>query len=230
MTDVARANLSWLVPIATILATSLGSLAGVQASLIAVPGSHVGPPSPAPLDARFLALFFGAPLAALVSASVSYGGLFTRRPAIFATVGVATGLAVAIVVGFETAAIANWWASGRPADTNQAAAFLTAMLGFPTTLAGALCVEAVRFGSSSTRRSHFLGLLGVAVLIGFFAGVYVGSVAAALTLELSCPTRACEFNIPFVIGEGGLIGSWVGSSLGVVSAIITWSARSRPGA
>ncbi|HLY76415.1 MAG TPA: hypothetical protein VKT21_00850, partial [Thermoplasmata archaeon] len=169
----------------------------------------MGPPGTG-LDTRFLAIFFGAPAAGLVAATGTYYGVHSRRPVSTAIAATIAAIALASVIGFEAAAVGNWWLSALPTDTNRTSVIFTALLTPPVTISMGLAIEALRGHPPTTRRSHFLGLLAASIFLGVFIGAYVGSVASALTLSGGCQpgigVTCGGFGLPFVIEEGGLFG------------------------
>jgi hypothetical protein len=220
----------WLVPAAMAIAVLAGSSLAVLAAILGSPTQTVGAPLTG-LDTRFLAIFFGAPAAGLVAAVGTYYGSFTHRPVSTAIVATVAAIVVACVIGFEAEAIGNWWLSSLPSDTNQTSAIFTVLLTPPVTVSVGLALEALRGHPTTSRRSHFLGLLTLSIFLGLFIGAYVGSVASALTLSAGCSVGigvTCGgFGIPFVIEEGGLFGSWLGAVMGAISAGVVWRVRVR---
>ncbi|HZY92264.1 MAG TPA: hypothetical protein VFG07_05785 [Thermoplasmata archaeon] len=229
MTDAPTAERGgWLVPAASAVALIAGSLLAVTVSLIANPSGSVGPGqggTTGGLDTRFLAVFFGAPIASLLAAGVTYAAFRFRRPVPGALLGAAVGIAAAGVLGTYTGQIGAWWQVALPPDTNQVAALMAVVIGLQVCVSLGLSVDALRGSSGGLHRTRIAGLVGLLVTAGFFVGALAGGVAAAVTLGVPPCAHGAScggFSVVDVVEGGTLLGGLIGSVVGAGAAAITW--------
>ncbi|HEV8049260.1 MAG TPA: hypothetical protein VGP88_01570 [Thermoplasmata archaeon] len=221
----------WLVPASAAIAAVVGSFLGITITLAVTPSATVGfgagGTSPG-LDLRFVALFFGAPLAAAAAASASFVGLRIGSPRAGAVAGTLLGIAAAAVVGAETARIGTWWLNSLPTDSNQTSALLCFLVALMGTVAVALSLEAVRDSPGAGGRARWAGLASLTALTGFFLGAFSGGLAGGLTI-LGGPctgysTACSSLAVSSAIESGSLTGGWIGALTGVGVATVVWAA------
>ncbi len=174
----------------------------------------------------FIIFLYGAPIAALVAASVAYAGLVLRRPRVLAVAGVLAGLVAAYLVGWGTQGIADWW-GGLSHDTNRVAAIVAVVVSLLVVPSVALSAKFPILHAAASRRGVVAAVLSLSVLCGLFVGLLVGGEAAALTsLQYTCPpgAKVCDgSNIESALAGGAFLGMWFGGAAGLLVGAIVWA-------
>jgi hypothetical protein len=177
-------------------------------------------------DPVLITFLFGAPIAALVAASVAYAGLAARRPKPFAVAAIISGIGAAYLVGGQARAIAGWWL-GLSHDTNQVAATVAAVVSLISVLSVALSARFPVLRAAPSRRGAVAALLGISVLSGLFIGLFVGGEVATVTaLQYGCATYTGSCygpNIESALRGGAAVGMWSGGAMGLVAGAIVWA-------
>ncbi|MCI4343002.1 MAG: hypothetical protein L3J92_02655 [Thermoplasmata archaeon] len=236
--SVLRPAPIWFVGACAAAAALIGSFFSVVLALSLNPSLVVGNMGfgpPRGLNVEFVALLFGLPLSGLMGAVAAYGAVLTDRPTAFGLLAIGAGTLVGALVGGETPAIADWWVNLVMSTGGWGWAEITALLTFTVVatvaLSGRVALELV----PTTRRGRLAFLLGLGVLVGVVAGMFIGGqVGFFSSFQTPCPPAyygagtgplgPCIGSGPGPGLSGGmLLGIWLGAAVGAASGALLWA-------
>ena len=209
----------WGVPAAVLLVTAASFIASGEGSFSATGGTIIANHG---VDPTFALNFLVVPISGALTAAVAFfsiAPLGRRGPVVGPIVGALAGLVASFAIGYQYQAVDTWWLTSVPTDTNQAAAWISALVVAWTSVTVVLCLAATRALAEARRpRNRILGLAILAGVLGGVVGTFTGGLAAAVDMA-----QQNSF-LPDVVSaadSGAGIGLFVGSAVGVMVGALT---------